>query len=343
MTIKPAFIKENVSLQAFNTFGIAVSARYVAHVTSIAELKEALIFGKENHLPLLPIGGGSNMLFMKDFQGLVLRVELKGISSIEANKDEVLVTVAAGEPWHELVLYTLQKGWYGLENLSLIPGCVGAAPMQNIGAYGVELKDSFYSLEAVEIDSLETIVLDGPACHFGYRESIFKNTWKDKAIITAVTFRLNKNPIVKTQYGAISDTLTSLGISNPTPEDVSKAVIAIRKSKLPDPAEIGNAGSFFKNPEITLKEYQLLLKQYSDLPGYKINDEYYKVPAGWLIERAGWKGHSRGTHGVHPKQALVLVNYGGASGQEVWQLALDIQESVKQQFGIVLTPEVNRI
>lgn len=335
-------VQENVSLKEYNTFGIDVNARYFASVSSVQQLKE-LLSRTEYPDPFI-IGGGSNMLLTQDVQRLVIHLDIKGMTVINDSftETEVLLKVAGGENWHKFVRYCVKNDLGGVENLSLIPGNVGTSPIQNIGAYGVELKDTFYECEALNRHSLEQVVFSREDCAFGYRDSIFKNDLKDQYVITSVTFRLTKKDHkINTAYGAISETLLSKNIKNPTLQDVSKAVIEIRESKLPDPKKIGNSGSFFKNPVITQEVFSVLRKQYEDIPFYPIGSEYIKVPAGWLIEQAGFKGKRFGDAGVHDKQALVLVNYGKATGQEVWSLAIKIQKAVKERFDITIVPEVN--
>ncbi|WP_317197789.1 UDP-N-acetylmuramate dehydrogenase [Hymenobacter siberiensis] len=340
-------LEENVSLRPYNTFGLDVRARYFARFASADELRALLKLPQVQAAEKLILGGGSNLLFTQDFAGVVLKNEIRGLEIISEDGDAqtALVRAGAGESWHGMVEYTLDQQLSGIENLSLIPGTVGAAPLQNIGAYGAELRDTFDHLEAVEIATGEGRVFSAGECGFGYRESVFKNVLKSQFVVTAVVLRLHRQARPNLQYGAISDTLAELGIEGePTPQDVSRAVVHIRRSKLPDPAEIGNAGSFFKNPEISQARFDHLKSQYPDLPGYPVPGGV-KVPAGWLIERAGWKGLRRGpgagTHGVHARQALVLVNHGGATGGEVRQLAEEIISSVRQQFGVDLHPEVN--
>ena len=340
-------LEENVSLRPYNTFGLDVQARYFARFASADALRQLLQLPQVRTADKLILGGGSNLLFTQDFQGVVLKNEILGLEIISEDGGDgtALVRAGAGESWHGLVEYTLDQGLSGIENLSLIPGTVGAAPLQNIGAYGAELRDTFDHLEAVEIVTGEGRVFTAGECGFGYRESVFKNVLKDRFVVTAVVLRLHRQARPNVRYGAITETLAELGIEGePTPQDVSRAVVHIRRSKLPDPAEIGNAGSFFKNPKISQARFDHLLGQYPELPGYPVPGGV-KVPAGWLIERAGWKGLRRGpgagTHGVHARQALVLVNHGGATGSEVRQLAEEIISSVRQQFGIELHPEVN--
>ncbi|ADQ18772.1 UDP-N-acetylenolpyruvoylglucosamine reductase [Leadbetterella byssophila DSM 17132] len=334
-------IKENISLKGYNTFGFDAKARYFCEVQNLEELKEAI--SSPLAQTLLILGGGSNVLLLEDFPGLVIRMNIKGIKVVEETEDTVVVHAGAGEIWHDLVLFTIENGWGGLENMSLIPGTVGAAPMQNIGAYGAEVKDTFIKLEALRKQDLQVVTFDNAQCKFGYRESFFKQEGKDQYVILGVSFKLKKNPSVNTSYGAIKDTLNEWGISAPTVKDVSNAVIHIRRSKLPDPAQIGNSGSFFKNPEIPIIQFEELQKTYPNLPSYPINPETVKVPAGWLIEQAGWKGKKTGHVGVHDKQALVLVHFGGGKGKEIANLASEIQASVYEKFGIKINPEVNFI
>ena len=332
-------IQENFPLKTFNTFGVEAKAKYFAEVNSLEELKETLQF---SYSPILVLGGGSNVLFTKDFEGLVIKLNLKGISEEILNENHVLVTAKAGENWHEFVLYTLSKNYGGLENLSLIPGNVGTCPIQNIGAYGTEIKDHFISCKALNLENLEVENLTLEQCKFGYRDSIFKTSAKGKYIILEVTFKLTtKNHHLKTEYGAISTELKNLGIENPTIQDVAKAVINIRQSKLPNPAEIGNAGSFFKNPTIPLEQFENLKEKFPEIQGYA-NGDWVKVPAGWLIENAGWKGKQIGNVASHKLQALVIINAtGNASGKEIYDFSTQIIESVKEKYGIELEREVN--
>lgn len=336
-------IQNNISLKNYNTFGIEAKASYFIQVTTIEELQEALAFQKSKGLELLVLGGGSNILLTKDFQGLVLKIDLKGINVVKEDDANIWIKAAAGEIWHQLVIHCVEHNWGGLENLSLIPGTVGAAPMQNIGAYGAEIKDTFVELQALEIASGNTRTFNQVDCDFGYRHSIFKTELKNKYIILFVTFNLHKHPQFKTSYGAIQQTLEEMGIKEPSIQSISQAVIKIRQSKLPDPAQIGNAGSFFKNPSIPIADYQHLKLQYPDMPGYVVSEAEIKVPAGWLIEQCGWKGKVIGQTGIHKNQALVLVNHGGAKGNDIWQLAMAVQESVKTKFNIEILPEVNVI
>lgn len=336
-------IKTNYSLKKLNTFGIDAKARYFAEFTSVGELSQLLVHPSFISTPRLILGGGSNILFTKDFEGLVLQNKIKGKEIVWENNHEVLVKAGAGEVWHEFVLFCIEKNLGGLENLSLIPGTVGAAPIQNIGAYGMELKDTFESLEAVETDTGQLKLFSLNDCAFGYRDSIFKKHLKGKYIVTSVTFRLSKNPVFNTSYGAIQSTMEEMGVQEITIKAISDAVCSIRKSKLPDPAVIGNAGSFFKNPEIPENEFAKLKLIYPEIPSFKTVPGMVKVPAGWLNEQCGWKGKVVGQTGVHKNQALVLVNHGNAQGEEVKNLATAIQKSVKEKFGIDLEMEVNII
>ncbi|WP_312344753.1 UDP-N-acetylmuramate dehydrogenase [Chryseobacterium binzhouense] len=337
-------MQENFSLKPYNTFGIDAKAKYFAEVNSADELIETLKISKTQTLPILFLGGGSNILFTKDFDGLVIKLSLKGITVQPLNEDEVLVTAKAGENWHEFVLFCLEKNLGGLENLSLIPGNVGTSPMQNIGAYGTEIKDVFYNCTVLNLETLEIEIFDLEKCRFGYRDSIFKQEGKGKYVILEVSFRLTvRNHQIKTEYGAIKSELENLGIENPTIQDISKAVINIRQSKLPDPKQTGNAGSFFKNPTIPLAQFEKLQKKFNNIPGYP-NGDFVKVPAGWLIEQCGWKGKQIGNAASHKLQALVIVNAtGNASGQEIFDFSSEIINSVQEKFGIELEREVNII
>lgn len=335
---------ENFSLKPYNTFGVEAGSRYFAEVNSIEALKDALTFAKEQSLQLLFLGGGSNILLTKDFEGLAIKLNLKGISEESINDHEVLITAKAGENWHEFVMYCLQKNYGGLENLSLIPGNVGTSPMQNIGAYGTEIKDVFVSCRVLDLNSLELTDFDLEQCRFGYRDSIFKQEGKGRYVILEVTFKLTqKEHHIKTEYGAIKSELENLGIVNPTIQDVSQAVINIRQSKLPDPKEIGNAGSFFKNPTIPLAQFEDLKQKFENIQGYS-NGAMVKVPAGWLIEQCGWKGKQIGNVASHKLQSLVIINATGhATGKEIFDFSTEIINSVKEKFGIELEREVNII
>ena len=326
----------NAPLKAFTTFGVEATCDHLYRVEDYEELKLAVQYLER---PLI-LGGGSNILPIGDIHRNILRMEMKGIYILE-DGDQPIIGVAAGEVWHDFVMWALQHDLGGVENLSLIPGTMGAAPMQNIGAYGVELESVFHSLQAVEIGTGNVRVFFKEECRFGYRDSIFKKEVKDRYVITGVNVRLTRDHQLNTTYGAIQDVLNVKGISHPTIHDVSEAVIAIRQSKLPDPKMIGNAGSFFKNPVITADQYTLIKSAHPELPGYPAEDGFVKVPAGWLIEQSGWKGKRKGNAGCYEKQALVLVNHGGARGEEIWSLALDIISSVKEKFHLELSPEVN--
>ncbi len=340
-------IEENKSLKHYNTFGIDVSARYYAEIGSVEDFRELLADKKLGNQKKLVLGGGSNILFTKNFDGLVIRNCLHGVSFSNPNGKMITVTAAAGEIWHKVLLQCIERNYAGIENLSLIPGCIGAAPMQNIGAYGVEIKDVFEQLEAVDIRTGELITLKLADCHFGYRESIFKNEYKDKFLITSITLRLTNMNIpnalyrFKTDYGDIKAILSDMRVYDLNIKAVSDAVVKIRSSKLPDPNELGNAGSFFKNPVVSKAKYEEMVFNNPLMPSYLQPDGTVKIPAGWLIEQCGWKGKQVGHTGAHKTQALVLVNYGSATGDEVYQLALDIQYSVKEKFGIEISPEVN--
>lgn len=333
-------IQNNISLKPFNTFGIDVTANRFVSVSSVEELIS--IYSTEKESPKFILGGGSNMLLTKNIDALVLHINLKGRKVLSQNEDFVLVEASAGENWHEFVLWTLDRDFGGLENLSLIPGNVGTSPIQNIGAYGVELKDTFVSCEALNLDTLEIETFSNTECKFGYRNSIFKQEAKGKYIILSVVFKLtSQNHKLYTNYGAITSELDYMKISNPTIQDISKAVISIRQSKLPDPDQIGNSGSFFKNPVIKKSEFLKLQQQFPNMPHYVVSDNDIKVPAGWLIETAGFKGKSFGNYGVHKKQALVLVNYGDAKGTDILELSKLIQKTIKRLFDISIEAEVN--
>ena len=331
-------LQENISLRSHNTFGIDVKTKKLATVKNVNELKNIL---SNNLLPLCILGGGSNILFTKDFDGLIIKNELKGIQLINENDTEIYLKVASGEVWHEFVLFCIENNYCGIENLSLIPGSVGASPMQNIGAYGVEVKDFITEVEAMHLKSLKITYFSTNDCEFDYRSSIFKTKEKGNYFITSVTFRLNKQPNINTSYGAIQSELEAKGISNPTIKDVSDAVICIRESKLPNPKEIGNAGSFFKNPSVSNEKTEALKNEFPGIPNYPQNNGTTKIAAGWLIEQCGFKGKTFGNYGVHKNQALVLVNYGGAQGKDIYALSETIIDAVQQKFGILLEREVN--
>tara|TARA_R110000868_G_scaffold410693_6_gene699905 strand:+ start:32338 stop:33315 length:978 start_codon:yes stop_codon:yes gene_type:complete len=321
--------------------GVKANAHFFVEINSLEQLKEALQFANSENIPVFILGGGSNILFIEDFSGLVILNRIRGMKVISENENDISIKFGAGENWHESVLYCVEKGYGGIENLSLIPGTVGAAPIQNIGAYGVELKDVFVSLEAFLIDKGSTKIFSQSECKFGYRDSIFKKELKGNAIIISVTLKLDKKPSPNVEYVSLKEKLNKKGVTDPSIKEVSNAVIEVRQSKLPDPKEIGNTGSFFKNPIISVYQFDELKSQYPNLPSYPVSERQVKVPAGWLIEVAGWKGKRTGDAGVHSKQALVLVNYGSASGKEIWALAEEVIESVHQKFDIRLTPEVN--
>ena len=330
------------SLRGYNTFGIEAEARQFVEISSIDQYVSIRKSGEYAHLPHLFLGGGSNVLLTKAQEALVVKISIPGISVLKEDTDFVWLKGGAGVVWDEFVQYAVNQGWSGLENLSLIPGTVGAAPMQNIGAYGAEIKDTFESLEALNLQTLELEVFDAKACAFGYRESFFKRAGKGQYLISSVTFKLLKKPLVKTSYGAIQEVLAAKGIAQPSIREVADAVIEIRKSKLPDPKEIGNSGSFFKNPTVSASEASRLIAEFPGIPNYPVEGSTdVKFPAGWFIEKAGWKGFRRGDAGVHAKQALVLVNYGEATGGDILALSEEIKQSIKDTFGVSLETEVN--
>jgi UDP-N-acetylmuramate dehydrogenase len=335
-------IQQKVDLQPYNTFGIKALAKYFTSVHSVEEAKELFksdLFKNEKHFF---IGGGSNILLTKDFEGLIIKVDIKGIETVHEDDATISLKVGAGENWHAFVCYCVDHNYGGAENLSLIPGTVGAAPMQNIGAYGVEIKKIIESVEGLEIASGKVQLFTNETCHFGYRESVFKQALKDKYLISSVTLTLTKKDhAYNVSYGAIEEVLKQKNIQQLSVKDISDAVIHIRKTKLPDPTRIGNAGSFFKNPSIQADLLDLIKKEYPSIPSYATDTALVKIPAGWLIEQCGWKGKTFDNIGVHKDQALVLVNYGGGEGENIWRLAMKIQESVKEKFNITLQPEVN--
>ena len=336
-------ILQYYSSKGINTFGIDVSLYAFTHVRN----KEQLLNIFENELQYykqhLIIGSGSNILFCGNYDGLVIKNEIIGIEVVKEDEKHVWIRSLSGTVWHDLVIYCVNNNYGGLENLSLIPGTVGAAPMQNIGAYGVEIKDTFVALEAIEIKTGETYIFDEDACVFGYRESIFKKEAKGIYFIYSVTFKLSKDPVVNISYGDIQKVLEEKNTATPTIKDVSNAVIKIRESKLPDPKELGNAGSFFKNPEVEKSVAENIQQEFPAIPKYDLSNGKVKIPAAWLIEQCGWKGKHIGNTGNHAKQALVIVNYGNATGNEIWQHALNVQKSVQEKFNILLEPEVNVI
>ena len=336
-------IQTNVNLQPHNTFGLASIATNFASFESIDELKALLIGNQTSKQTLLVLGGGSNILLTKDFDGLVLKNELKGIKIVAEASDHYLVKANAGENWHDFVLFAIENNLGGIENLSLIPGSVGAAPMQNIGAYGREIKDVFHELEALNIETLAIEKFNNDDCNFGYRESVFKRDLKGKYIILNMTLRLTKNHELNTSYGAIEKELAENNITNPTIKNVSDAVIAIRQSKLPDPKKIGNSGSFFKNPVIGKAQFESLKEKFPAIAHYILDENHIKLAAGWLIDNAGWKGKTIDNYGVHKNQALVLVNYGGAKGADIYNLSQAILDAIKEMYGVELEREVNII
>ena len=343
-------VQENISLRKYNSFGIDAAARYFASFGSIAELEMLLDEKQYSGNPKLVLGGGSNILFTKDYDGIVLKNELSGIKKVNEDAEHIYLRAAAGEVWHQFVQYCISNNLGGVENLSLIPGNVGASPMQNIGAYGVEIKDVFHSLEAYHISERQLVHFGLADCGFGYRESVFKRKYKDQFVITAVTYRLKKHPVFNTSYGAIEQELVRMGVKELSVKAIADAVINIRSSKLPNPAETGNAGSFFKNPEIAASHYSELKQAFPNIAGYDLPNGYVKLAAGWLIEHSGpensslsWKGYREGDAGCHAKQALVLVNYGNATGTEIFSLSEKIIRSVQKKYNVLLEREVNII
>lgn len=335
-------IHKNFSLKKYNTFGIEAKASQFVSVQSVDEL--ITVLNENPTTKKFILGGGSNMLLTQDINALVIHLDLKGKKIIDENDEFVWVESQAGENWHEFVIWTIDQNFGGLENLSLIPGNVGTTPIQNIGAYGVEIKDTFVLCEAIHIETQELMIFTNEKCKFGYRESIFKNEVKDEFIITSVVFKLTKkNHKLNTSYGAIETELEKQHITNPTLKDVSNAVISIRQSKLPDPKELGNSGSFFKNPVILKTDFEKIQQKFPEMPHYVVSETEVKVPAGWLIEQAGFKGKRFGDAGIHKNQALVLVNYGNATGQEILAVAKDIQATIEATFSISIETEVNII
>lgn len=332
-------VQKHISLKPFNTFGIDVPAEYFLPVDDIEllmQISEDISLPKQKHV----LGGGSNVLLTRPVEGLVLHNQLQGIAMEREDEEHVWVKVSSGEVWHNFVLHAIKNNWAGIENLALIPGTVGAAPMQNIGAYGVEARETIDSVTGWHWEEKEFVTYSNAACRFGYRDSIFKHELRDKLFISAVTFRLNKKPNYNTSYGAIEQELQKMGVQELSIKAIADAVISIRSSKLPDPKQIGNAGSFFKNPTITIEHFELLQTNYPHIPSYPVSETMVKIPAGWLIEQCGWKGYRKGDTGVHAKQALVLVNYGNANGSDIWNLSGEILQSVKERFGIELEREV---
>jgi UDP-N-acetylmuramate dehydrogenase len=333
-------IEGNYNLSKLNTFGIYAEAKFFAEIEDEADLKKLFTDPLFTNNEKIFLGGGSNVLLTRDWPGIVILNKLKGMEVLKEDGDSVVVRAMGGEVWHRLVEFASERGYWGIENLSLIPGSVGAAPMQNIGAYGAELRNSLQTVEAYEIATGEKKIFNRDECALGYRESIFKNKFKGKYFISAITIELQKKGRPNTEYKILSDYLERNKIIPQSPKDISDAVAAIRREKLPDPKIIGNAGSFFKNVFVEGTELRKLREEYPDI-SYFEDEGKMKIPAAWLIERAGWKGHRRGNVGVHEKQALVLVNYGGASGAEILELARDIIASVRDKFGLTLVPEVN--
>lgn len=334
-------INSNISLKHYNTFGIEACAKYFTSVRSVQNVQELLQQPTYQNNSKLILGGGSNLLLTKNVDALVIKNDLKGITIIKETDDFVLAKCAAGEVWHEFVMWCIDKNYGGLENLSYIPGCTGASPMQNIGAYGVEIKDTFYELEAVHTETGVQKTFSKSDCEFGYRESVFKHQFKNQFIITSVTFQLSKKPTFHIDYGAIKQELDAMKISTLSIQAISQAVINIRSSKLPNPKEIGNAGSFFKNPEVPEDIYKKLKMNFPGLVAYPLENSNYKLAAGWLIEQSGLKGYRKGDAGVHQLQALVLVNHGQATGHEIYELSTHVLETVKAKFGVELEREVN--
>ncbi len=334
-------ILENQSLLKYNTFGIDVSAKYFATIDSVDLLSELLSNKTYKQEDKLILGGGSNVLFTKNQDAIVLLNQIKGIKVETEDAKGWTISAGGGENWHQFVLHCIEKGYAGIENMSLIPGSVGASPIQNIGAYGTEVKDVFEWLEAFHIPTGEIHRFTHSDCNFGYRESVFKNKLKGEYLITKVAYRLTKNPNLNTSYGAINKALEEMKVTTPTLKNISDAVISIRESKLPDPKKIGNSGSFFKNPIIENSILNKVKENYPELTTYPVSDTHSKVAAGWLIDKAGWKGKTVNNYGVHKNQALVLVNYGGATGKEIYDLSSDIIRSVKEKYGIELEREVN--
>ena len=334
-------VVKNISLKNLNTFGVDVKSKYFVEVYSEEELKQVLNSEDYSNQQKLILGGGSNILFTKDFDGLVIKNSISGIKLLDKDKNTVIVEAGAGVIWDELVKYCIDKNIGGIENLSYIPGTVGAAPIQNIGAYGQELEETFYELSGIYIDTCETKNFNKSECSFSYRNSIFKNELKNKFVITSVRLKLNRNPDVNLSYNPVKEEVENRNIKHPTIKDIRKIVIDIRKNKLPDPAEIGNAGSFFKNPVITKEKFNDLEKEYPGLK-YFFADEYnVKIPAAWLIEKCGWKGKRIGNAGTHKIQPLVIVNYGNASGKEIYEISTMIKNDVQTTFNITLENEVN--
>lgn len=336
-------IQQNISLRQYNTMGIDAKARQFSTFGTLEALQELADLSDDKKMDKLVLGGGSNILLTGDFDGLVMKNELPGIELVSETDSHYYVKAGAGENWHGFVQYCIGRNWAGLENLSLIPGNVGASPMQNIGAYGVELRDVFEELEAWDLKNRKVVIFTNNDCEFGYRESVFKRRYQQQFVILNVTYRLNKTPKFNTSYGAIEQELEKMGVKELSIRSIADAVIHIRSSKLPDPAKIGNAGSFFKNPSVAAAQFEQLKQNFPGIIGYANPDGTVKLAAGWLIEQCGWKGFRRGDAGCHEKQALVLVNYGNASGAEIYELSTEIMDSVQSRFGVPLEREVNII
>lgn len=339
----PPVVTGNADLLPLNTFGVPAKARYMATVYDTSGLVELIRNEQYQNLEKLVLGGGSNLLFVDDFPGLILHIGIGGIEVTGQDEQHVWVRAGAGIVWHDLVEYCIRHGYAGIENLSLIPGQVGAAPIQNIGAYGSELKEVFEELQAVDLYSGTIHTFNREQCRFGYRDSVFKNAYRDRFAITQVTLRLNREPEFRTGYGTLRQTLKQMNVEQLTIRAISDAIIQIRRSKLPDPSQTGNAGSFFKNPAVSAEFFEELRQRYPDLPGYTLSAEQVKIPAGWLIDRCGWKGQGTGNAATHKRQALVIVNRGGATGREILDLACRIRRDVEDTFAIRLTPEVRII
>jgi UDP-N-acetylmuramate dehydrogenase len=334
--------RENISLKTYNTFGIDVNTRFFAEILTEEDVTDMAVTLRDVHLPLLILGGGSNVLFTKDFTGTVLKISRKGISVIKEDEDSVWVKACAGEHWDDLVLFCVERGWGGLENLSAIPGNAGTSPVQNIGAYGVEMKDTFSGLEAFDLESNEKRIFSNPECKFGYRDSIFKSKFIKRFIILNVTFRLSKKPVLHLDYGNIREELEHMKADHPGIKQIREAICSIRARKLPDPAVTGNAGSFFKNPVMTSAQFEKLKRSFPGIISFQ-QDGKIKLAAAWMIEQCGWKGKRVGNAGVHSTQPMVLVNHGNATGPEILQLSNEIRKSVYEKFGVMLETEVNII
>ena len=338
-----AEILRDVSLKLYNTFGINVEAAYFSEVNSdddLTGLLKSSIFMENKHLVL---GGGSNVLFRGNFNGLIIKMNTKGVTTVSEDEEHILIKAAAGELWDDLVKYCIDRNYGGIENLSMIPGCAGAAPVQNIGAYGVELKDVFHSLEAIRVNDLTPTTFMANDCEFGYRNSVFKNNLKGRYIILSITLQLRKAPVTHTSYAILNEELASMQIDKATIKDISEAVCNIRRRKLPDPLILGNAGSFFKNPVVSKEKFKAINDHYNNVPSFPVDEYHVKIPAGWLIEKCGWKGKRLGDAGVHCEQALVLVNYGNATAHDIMEIAGEITHDIAEKFGIFIEKEVNVI